>query len=432
MTTTTSTASTWTRAAARPSGAASTAPPPKPGAGLIDSDQHICEYPTMWRDYTEGSRRHLCISLEQDSLGYGWITGGDGRRIYLAEINHPADTRRMAEHRQRLKQGKPAEVPFAEALTPEMWDPAARVRFLAESGLDRSVVFPNYGLLWERALGDDLEALTVNMSAWNRRAADIVTASDDALLPVGHVTLRDLEWLDRELGELAGGGVHFAMVAPSLVDGLPLSHPDLDRAWSSFVDHGVCPVFHIAAFPTFPFDHAWFRDIPDPIDSPLSSVFLSTAPALALADLVLHGTFERHPDLRLGIVEFMASWLVQYLAMLDGGFSYYQAFHGEPYSKLSLRPSEYVKQHVRVAAFSYEDPHRLTEEIGADILMFGSDYPHAEGVARPLSDYMSQAGDDGSRARGGLYGDNVMWLATGTGGADSTDTLDTGTATGTG
>jgi len=43
-------------------------------------------------------------------------------------------------------------------------------------------------------------------------------------------------------------------------------------------------------------------------------------------------------------------------------------------------------------------------------LMFGSDYPHAEGVARPLDDYVSQAGDGGG-VPSGLYGDNVMWLA---------------------
>lgn len=409
-TTATTATSTWTRTIERDARATSPITFPKPDVGIIDGDQHICEYPTMWKDYTETSRQHLCLSLEQDDLGYGWITDGGGHHIYLAEINHPADTAPMAEHRQRLKKGMAAKVPFTEALTPDMWDPAARVGFLRESGLDRSVVFPNYGLLWERALGDDLSALLVNMSAWNRRAADITDASNAVLLPVGHVTLRDLDWLDHELAQLGRDGVHFAMVAPSLVDGLPLSHPDLDRAWSSFVHHGICPVFHIAAFPTFPFDHAWFRGIPDPIDSPLSSVFLSTAPALALADLVLHGTFERHPDLRLGIVEFMATWLVQYLQMLDGGFSYYQAFHGEPYSELSLRPSEYVKQHVRVAAFGYEDPHRLTKEIGADILMFGSDYPHAEGVARPLDDYVSQAGDGGG-VPSGLYGDNVMWLA---------------------
>jgi hypothetical protein len=34
------------------------------------------------------------------------------------------------------------------------------------------------------------------------------------------------------------------MIAPALVDGVPLSHPSLDRAWSLFVEHGVTPVFH--------------------------------------------------------------------------------------------------------------------------------------------------------------------------------------------
>ena len=38
-------------------------------------------------------------------------------------------------------------------------------------GVDEAVVFPNFGLLWERTLDDDLGALTANMTAWNRWCA---------------------------------------------------------------------------------------------------------------------------------------------------------------------------------------------------------------------------------------------------------------------
>ena len=105
--------------------------------------------------------------------------------------------------------------------------------------------------------------------------------------------------------------------------------PDLDRAWAAFVRHGVTPVFHVSAFP-HPFHDAWYEDDdPDDVAPVLSSVFLWTAPALALADLAIHGVFARHPDLRLGIMELSAVWVPMYLLMLDGGFAFHERFNGE-------------------------------------------------------------------------------------------------------
>ena len=67
------------------------------------------------------------------------------------------------------------------------------------------------------------------------------------------------------------------MIAPALVDGRPLSHPDHDRIWSSFVEHGVTPVFHVADQPRL-FDDAWYTDPSDQFVSVLDSVFLWVPP----------------------------------------------------------------------------------------------------------------------------------------------------------
>src|SRR2546425_126925 len=82
----------------------------------------------------------------------------------------------------------------------------------------------------------------------------------------------------------------------------PGSHPDHDRIWSAFVEHGVTPAFHVANV-TRAFDDAWFASDPEPTNPALASVFLWSGAALAIADLALNGTFERHPELRLGVFE---------------------------------------------------------------------------------------------------------------------------------
>src|SRR5438132_2927360 len=79
----------------------------------------------------------------------------------------------MGEYRGRVRAGVPAEASYDDRLPRAFWDPAVRRDDLDRFGLDESVVFPNFGLLWERPLADDLEATKVNMTAWNRWAVEV-------------------------------------------------------------------------------------------------------------------------------------------------------------------------------------------------------------------------------------------------------------------
>lgn len=377
-------------------------------ASRLDADMHLYETRGLWADYMDPGHRHLAIAIEDDDLGHAWLVQG-GRRIDLAEVHHPGDLSAMGAYRQRVRQGLPPEVPFDEALPRVFFDPEARLAQLDEFGLDGAVLFPNYGLLWERPLSDRVEATLANMRAWNRWVAEVTGAGKGRLHPVAHVGLRDLEWLDDELATLSSAGVRLAMTAPALVDGKPLSHPDLDRAWDAFSRHQVAPVFHVANFP-HPFHDAWYDQDPDAAAPVMGSVFIWAAPALAICDMAINGVFERHPDLRLGVMELSAVWVPLFLLMLDGGFEFHARFNGKPLRELSLRPSEYVRRQVRVAVFCYEGPRTLIEQLGEDMLMFSSDYPHAEGIARPVADYDRIAGPIEGTAGDQLYAGNLRWL----------------------
>ena len=289
---------------------------------------------------------------------------------------------------------------------PSFWDPEARLTQLEGFGLSGAVLFPNYGLSWERPLADRLDATLANMRAWNRWAAEVAGVGQGRLYPVAHVTMRDLEWLQEELNALSKGGVRLAMVAPSLVDGMPLSHPDLDRAWSMFVTHGVMPVFHVAAY-TPPFDAAWYQRDFDTLTSVMSLVFQWSAPALAIADMAIHGVFARHPDLRLGVVELSSAWVGPFLLKLDSGFDFHARYNGRPLADIGERPSEFVRRQVRVAVSCFEDPLRLMNEVGDNTFMFSSDYPHAEGITQPVTDFERVVGPiEGPRATNSTPG---MW-----------------------
>jgi predicted TIM-barrel fold metal-dependent hydrolase len=373
---------------------------------LIDCDQHLYEPRTLWRDHADPSGRDDALAIEDDDLGYPWVTW-HGQRLGMADVQAPGETAELGERRNLRLAGNPPQYRYDERLPDDFWEPSARAARVQAMGFDEAMCFPNFGLLWERRVGAELPSLLTNMGAWNRWCTTVVHDSGRVLHPVAHLTLRDLDWLDAQLTQLEAGGVKVAMIAPSLVDGRPLSHPDLDRAWRSFVDHGVTPVFHVADQPRV-FDDGWYTDDSDEaLVNIIESVFLWTPPALAITDLIINGVFERLPELRIGVVELSAIWVPQYLMMLDGGYEFTSKLNGRVPAELSLRPGEYFRRHVRVAAFSYEVPARLERQSG-DLFMCCSDYPHSEGTATPIEDYERSGTSVADHP--GLFGDNAELL----------------------
>lgn len=98
-----------------------------------------------------------------------------------------------------------------------------------------------------------------------------------------------------------------------------------------------------------------------------------------LYSLVFDGVFEAYPTLKFAFVEGAFTWLLPALWRMD---RYWEARKRDvPWVR--RRPSEYVRDHVRVCTQPLEDPDdgaqltRLLEFLESDrFLMFSSDYPH--------------------------------------------------------
>lgn len=373
-------------------------------ATVIDSDQHLFEARSLWSDNIDPATRDEALAIVEDELGYSWLTWR-GQRLALADVQRPGATADLGRAHERCRHHLPSEHNYDEELPPDYWEPAARLKQLTSMGLDGAVLFPNFGLLWERRLSSSLTALTANMAAWNRWCGAVVADGGGHLHPVAHLTLRDPDWLEAQLTGLSAAGVHLGMIAPAAVDGRPLSHPDHDRLWSAFVHHGVTPVFHVADQPRL-LDEAFYGDPEDSGVSVLESIFLWVPAAVAVTDLIVNGVFERQPDLRIGIVELSSIWVPQYLRMLDGGWEFTSALNGRSSETMTLRPSQYFLRHVKVSSFSYEQPARLMAASG-DLFMCCSDYPHSEGTATPIEDYARGGPPADSQ---GFYHDNITAL----------------------
>ena len=101
-----------------------------------------------------------------------------------------------------------------------------------------------------------------------------------------------------------------------------------------------------------------------------------------LANLILNNLFGRFPRLRVLSIENGSDWVPALLKDMDKAAKVGR--RGTPVGgHVQEVPSEVFRRHVWVSPYFEEDPVPLSEVIGVDRVLFGSDWPHPEGLAEP-------------------------------------------------
>jgi predicted TIM-barrel fold metal-dependent hydrolase len=128
-----------------------------------------------------------------------------------------------------------------------------------------------------------------------------------------------------------------------------------------------------------------------------------------LATLIFDGVLERFPGLKIGVIEQGAIWLPSWIKQMESAVEAFRR-HEERLQKLSLAPREYVERQVRVTPYPTEDVGWITREVGPDICLFSTDYPHVEGGRRPYERFERSLGDADESVRRRFYAENFVDL----------------------
>jgi predicted TIM-barrel fold metal-dependent hydrolase len=114
--------------------------------------------------------------------------------------------------------------------------------------------------------------------------------------------------------------------------------------------------------------------------------------------LVLDGVLQRHPRLRMGVIELGAGWVPAMLRRLDHIAEIWRRSEPE-LAALTRPPSQQIVEQMGFTPYPFEDVGALVRESDADLYLFSSDYPHIEGGRNPLGRF--NASLDG-------FGDDVL------------------------
>jgi len=280
----------------------------------------------------------------------------------------------------------PASLMKVEPIRPEYRNRDDRVATAERQGLDAVVLFPTLGCGVEEALKDDIPATMATLSAFNRwLEEDWGYSYRGRLIAAPMLSFADPVLALAEMETLIDNGARIIHVRPAPVPGpngtgRSLGDEAHDPVWARLAEASIPVAFHLGDSGYNRVAAAWgasatFEGFGK--TDVLSRVLVSDrAIHDTIASLVIHGVFTRHPTLRVASIENGSDWMHLLVKRLR------KQANQTPWV-FADDPLNIVHEHVWVTPYCEEDLGALAALIGVDRILFGSDWPHGEGLSEP-------------------------------------------------
>jgi len=357
---------------------------------IVDADGHVLEPPTGMAERAPQRFRDRIWQIFTKPDGSEWLRFNGSERpthgMALAGVGGMS-----TEDRERARRGQMKYIEVRAGA----FEPLPRVADMAQDGIMQSVLYPTM-FLGLPAL-DDHEFAEVQANAYNEWLADYCAAAPAQLFAVGAVPHQNIERAVRvirrskELGHVAV----FLRPNPS-VDGKKFSDPVYDPIWQVCQQLDLPVGLHPFLAPDMPgacraLGYYAFKaegvemrsgDQASPTRH-MANIFFSQALSNpfdmmeTLTVMICGGVLERFPRLKVLFLEANGGWIVPWLERLD---HHYEVFRWDvPWMK--MKPSEYFKRQCWISFDPDESTLAFTARsplVGADRIIWASDYPHPD------------------------------------------------------
>jgi predicted TIM-barrel fold metal-dependent hydrolase len=390
------------------------------GLRYIDSDGHILEHPTAMPDYAPARYRDRIWHVETDEAGEEWLVYNGQRRsangMSAAGVAGASD-----EDRARAFRG---EMRYTET-RPAAWNAKARLQDMDQDHIDLAVLYPTMLLALPSEL--DVEFAEVQARAYNDWCSDHVQEGEGRLFGAGALPPlhqpEDVARVATEIRRVAtlGGMVSVFMRPNPAIDWRPFNDAVYDPIWQAASETGLPIALHPFFAPDLPgasrglrlarplLDNGRYMDDFDP-DRGLTTEQQLEHPEFipkqvftqgianpfdvmsSIAFLLAGGVCERFPEAKFIFLEANGGWLVPWLERLDHHCRKYQW----EVTNLSMLPSDYMKRQCWISFDPDESMLKTTARsplVGADRIIWASDYPHPDAKFPGVTEELAEALD---------------------------------------
>jgi len=330
---------------------------------VFSADSHIMEPANIFLDGLPASLKKHAIHARKE--GDFLITGTEEKTIY------------------RLRIGQHREKALGDTQRKGIREIPGRLEDMELEGIDAEICFPSLGL-WLYCL-DSPEAEAASARLYNDWNHEFLNSHPARFVRCGMLPVLDFSNTIAELEYLASKGFSAAMLPAVTPPGLPKYNDEKwDAVFAKAAQVGIVFVMHTG--------------------TGLETVVVERGPGAAIINysnqmndaiksvmyLVAGGVLDRNPGAKVAFIESGASWLVALAERMD---EVEEAHANFVHPKLSRRPSKIIDDQVW-ASFQH-DRACITAAAaglaGAKNVMWGSDYPHAEGtfpISRPIQEQL--------------------------------------------
>ncbi|MDT5053874.1 MAG: hypothetical protein QOF66_2240 [Mycobacterium sp.] len=284
----------------------------------------------------------------------------------------------------------PASLMKVERLAehPEYQNRDARVTVMDTQGIETVFMLPTFACGVEEALKHDVDATMASVHAFNLWLDEDwgFDRPDHRIIAAPIISLADPEKAVAEVEFVLARGARLILVRPAPVPGVvkprSLGDPLHDPVWARLAEAGVPVGFHLSDSGYLAIAALWggkstFEGFgaKDPLDQVLLD---DRAIHDTMASMIVHGVFTRHPQLKAVSIENGSYFVHRLIKRLKKAANTAPKYFPED-------PVEQVRNNVWIAPYYEDDLPQLAETIGVDKILFGSDWPHGEGLESPVA-----------------------------------------------
>ena len=355
--------------------------------GIFDADNHYYEPRDTFR-HLDPRMAERAVQIVTDASGKDTILVA-GRKHHFTP-----PTFDLVPPPGRLKEmmkghGEGTAASFLKPIRPEYQQRDARLAVMDEQGIESILLFPTFGVTFETVLRGDAEATFAAMKAFNLwLEEEWGFGADGRIFGVPLLSLIDVDRAVAELDRLLARGARMVHLNVGPVNGRSPGDPYFDAFWSRLAEARVPVAYHASESGYNEILSTQWGHQPRPRSHHQSAwqnafCFIETPLVHTLAALIFDNLFGRFPDLQVATIECGASWVASLLPRLDK--AQMSCTKHSPWigGRLQDRASDVFRAHVRVNPYPEESFELIFKWLAPEHLLFGSDWPHPEGIPEP-------------------------------------------------